>query len=92
MLSLQLSQGAFAKERSGAGGREEKGTKEEGSKDAPLGILEVRQKPGPHPKFCKEIVKVSYFQKFQECLKCCLKAFSVYPIKQNKPKCRRTCN
>lgn len=39
MLSLQLSQGAFAKERSGAGGREEKGTKEEGSKDAPLGIL-----------------------------------------------------
>lgn len=43
MLSSQLSQGAFAKERSGAGrGGAERGKRnkrEEGSKDALLGIL-----------------------------------------------------
>lgn len=55
MLSLQLSQGAFAKERSGAGGREEKGTKEkERSKEAPLGILEGGRDQGLTQNFVKK--------------------------------------
>lgn len=71
MLSLQLSQGAFAKERSGAGrgGRgerkkEQKRRRKQGRAARHPGG--VGQKPGPHPKFCKEKIRDSFiFRNFK---------------------------